>query len=373
MSAEVLKPEELARYSRQIVLPEIGVLGQKRLKAARVLCIGAGGLGSPVAMYLAAAGIGKIGIVDDDLVEISNLHRQLLHTTADVGRAKIDSAKETLEALNPLVEIQLHNLRFDDANAIPLIDDYDVVIDGSDNLETRYASNDACVRAAKPNVYGSVSRFEGQASVFAPHLGGPCYRCLFPEPPPRGSIPSCAENGVIGVMPGIIGTIQALEAIKLIVGMEGGLVGRLLHLDGATMRFREFNLRRDPECPACGSSSSAPKARTEPAANPVRTLSVAELKSRLAGPSPALLVDVREAFERDIAAIHPSEFIPLREIGARASELPRDREIALICHTGVRSAVAVELLEQQGFDRVWNVVGGIDAWAAQIDPEMQRY
>ena len=373
MSAKPLTSEELARYSRQIILPEIGVAGQQRLKAARVLCIGAGGLGSPVTMYLAAAGVGQIGIVDDDVVELSNLHRQLLHATTDVSRRKIDSAKETLDALNPTVEIDIQPLRFNSENAEKLIADYDIVIDGSDNLETRYASNDACVKMSKPNVYGSVSRFEGQASVFAPHLGGPCYRCLFPDPPPKGSIPSCAENGVLGVMPGIIGNIQALEAIKLLIGMPGGLLGRLLHIDGASMHFREFNLRRDPACPTCGAYPAATPRSAEHAANLIQSITVDELKTRMATRSPMLLIDVREAFEREIAMIEPSQFIPLREISGRAEELPRDRDIALICHTGVRSGMAVEILQQLGLSRLWNVEGGIDAWAVHIDSNMQRY
>jgi len=368
-----LTPDELARYSRQIVLPEIGVKGQQRLRAARVLCIGAGGLGSPVAMYLAAAGVGTLGIVDDDVVELSNLHRQLMHATKDVGRPKLESARDSLQALNPSIQIEEHPMRFTEANADQLVGGYDIVIDGSDNLETRYASNDACVRASKPNVYGSISRFEGQASVFAPHLGGPCYRCLFPDPPPAGSVPSCAENGVLGVLPGIVGSIQALETIKLIVGMEGSLLGRLLHLDAASMRFREFKLRRDPECRVCGEHPVRAAAPREPLREVLPSISAAELKARLSENPRILLVDVRESFERDIAMITDSEFIPLHTLAARTDSLPRDRDIALICHTGMRSAIALEMLQQQGFSRLWNVTGGIDAWAVQVEPTMKRY
>jgi sulfur-carrier protein adenylyltransferase/sulfurtransferase len=385
-----LSPEELARYSRQIIMPELGVDGQRRLKAARVLCIGAGGLGSPAALYLASAGIGTLGIVDPDNVDLTNLHRQILHGTKDVGRKKVESARDRLDETNPHVEVELHNTRFTSENARELVARYDVVVDGTDNFPTRYLSNDVCVWARKPNVYGSVFRFDGQSTVFAPHLGGPCYRCLFPEPPPAGSVPNCAEAGVLGVLPGIIGMIQATEAIKLILGNGEPLVGRLLHFDALKMKFREFNLKRDPECPVCGERPTitspidyeqfcgtaavlaAPKpGEGGPAAIP--TVSVSELKQKIDKNNPIVILDVREQFEYDIARIEGSRLIPLDELPDRVSELDQNAEIIAHCHTGVRSAMAVQFLQGQGYKHSFNLEGGIDAWAHEIDPTMQKY
>lgn len=373
--------EERLRYSRHLIMPEVGLKGQERLKAARVLCIGAGGLGSPAALYLAAAGVGTIGLVDPDDVDLSNLQRQILHGTKDIGRKKLDSARDRLRETNPNIEIKLHDCRFTSENAAELVAGYDVVIDGSDNFPTRYLSNDVCVWAQKPNIYGSVFRFDGQSTVFAPHLGGPCYRCLFPEPPPAGSVPNCAEAGVLGVLPGIIGTIQATEAIKLILGVGESLVGRLLHFDALKMMLREFKVRRDPRCPVCGDSPTI----TEPIDydqfcsgptgmdKPIATISVQDLKQKLASNGSLVIVDVREPFEYEIAHIENSKLIPLAELSARLGELDRSKEIVAICHTGTRSAQAVQLLQSAGFSRASNLKGGIGAWANEIDPEMQKY
>src|SRR5712671_5041568 len=317
-SGEQLSAAELQRYSRHLIMPEVTVEGQKRLKAARVLCIGAGGLGSPCSLYLAAAGVGTLGIVDFDRVDLTNLQRQILHGTKDIGRSKLESARDRLRDINPEIDIELHECRFSSENASQLVAQCDVVVDGSDNFPTRYLSNDVCVFARKPNVYGSVFRFEGQTTVFAPHLTGPCYRCLFPEPPPPGSVPNCAEAGVLGVLPGIVGTIQANEAIKLILGIGESLVGRLLYFDALKMKFREFNLRRDPQCPVCGDSPTI----TEPiayeqfcgvATNDVPTISVAELKQKLDARENFQLVDVREPFEYEMANIDGAKLIPLGE------------------------------------------------------------
>jgi len=373
--------EELTRYSRHLIMPEVGVKGQQRLKAARVLCIGAGGLGSPAALYLAAAGVGTIGLVDFDDVDLSNLQRQILHGTKDIGRKKLESARDRLRDTNPQIEIELHDCRFTSKNAADLVARYDLVIDGSDNFPTRYLSNDVCVWAQKPNVYGSVFRFDGQSTVFAPHLGGPCYRCLFPEPPPAGTVPNCAEAGVLGVLPGIIGTIQATEAIKLILGVGESLVGRLLHVDALKMKFREFKVRRDSRCPVCGDSPTI----TEPidydefcsgragADETIPTISVRDLKQKLASNGSLVIVDVREPFEYEIARIENSKLIPLAELAARLEELDPGKEIVAICHTGTRSAHAVQLLQSAGFSRASNLKGGIDAWADEIDPAMQKY
>ena len=377
-----LSAEEVKRYSRHLLMPEITLEGQRRLKAARILCIGAGGLGSPAMVYLGAAGVGTIGIVDFDRVDFSNLQRQILHGTSDVGRSKVESARDRLAQLNPGVAIELHEHRFSSENALDLVSRYDVVVDGSDNFPTRYLSNDVCVWARKPNIYGSVFRFDGQSTVFAPHLQGTCYRCLFPEPPEPGTVPNCAEAGVLGVLPGIIGMIQAIEAIKLIVGVGEPLIGRLLHFDALQMKFREFALRRDAECPVCGKSPTitapidyeafcgAEASRPEAA---IASVSVHDLKRKLATNGSVLLVDVREPFEYDIARIEGSRLVPLRELSASIEEIPRDKEVIVMCKSGARSAQAVEFLRQQGFDQVFNLDGGIDAWAAEIDPDMQQY
>jgi molybdopterin/thiamine biosynthesis adenylyltransferase/rhodanese-related sulfurtransferase len=369
--------EERVRYSRHLMMPEVGPEGQNRLKAARVLCIGAGGLGSPAALYLVAAGVGKIGIVDFDDVDLSNLHRQLLHGTKDIGRKKLHSARDRLRDINPNVEVELHDCRFSSENASGIVADYDVVVDGCDNFPTRYLSNDVCVFARKPNVYGSIFRFDGQTTVFAPHLGGPCYRCLFPEPPAAGTVPSCAEAGVLGVLPGIIGTMQAIEAIKLLLGIGEPLVGRLLHFDALKMKFREFNLRRDPQCPVCGEQPTI----TEPidyeqfcgVPTGVPTVSVNELKRKLEAREPVQLVDVREAFEHDIAKIDSARLIPLGELPDRLSELDRDRLTVVHCHSGMRSAQAVRFLREAGFENVFNLEGGIDKWSDEIDSRVPKY
>ncbi len=372
--------EERRRYSRHFLLPEIGVEGQAKLKAARVLCIGAGGLGSPAALYLAAAGVGTIGLVDFDQVELSNLQRQLLHSTADIGRSKAESARDRLAALNPHVEVHLHRCRFESANAVEILADYDLLLDGSDNFATRYLTNDVAVFARKPNIYGSIFRFDGQATVFAPHLGGPCYRCLFPEPPAPDTVPSCAEAGVLGVLPGIVGTIQATEALKLILGIGETLLGRLLHFDALQMKFREFNLRRDPECPVCGDSPTITAPVDYEAfcagGNPgpaTDEIDVRTLQRKLADGGGALLLDVREPFEVEIAQIDGAQFIPLGQLPARLPELDRVREICVLCHSGVRSGRAAEFLRAAGFPRVRNVAGGIDAWSTEIDPDVPRY
>src|SRR5436189_3015687 len=373
-NAMQLSDEELQRYSRHLMMPEVTPDGQRRLKAARVLCIGAGGLGSPAALYLAAAGVGTIGIVEFDDVDLSNLQRQILHGTKDVGRAKLESARDRLSDINPKIDIELHRCRFTSENASDLVAHYDVIVDGSDNFPTRYLSNDVCVFAHKPNVYGSVFRFEGQTTVFAPHLDGPCYRCLFPEPPPPDTVPNCAQAGVLGVLPGIIGMLQAIEAIKLIAGIGESLVGRLLHFDALKVKFRELNLRRDPKCPVCGENPTIFSpidyeqfcgARDEAA---IPTMSANELKQKMDAREPFELIDVRETFEYEIARIDGARLIPLGEIAERADELPRDRPIVVHCHSGRRSAEAVRLLQQRGFGNIYNLEGGIDAWSDQIDP-----
>ncbi|PYJ17413.1 MAG: molybdenum cofactor biosynthesis protein MoeB [Verrucomicrobia bacterium] len=378
-SAMQLSPAELQRYSRHLMMPEVTPDGQRRLKAARVLCIGAGGLGSPAAVYLAAAGMGTIGIVDFDDVDLSNLQRQILHGTKDIGRDKLESARDRLHDINPEIDVQLHKCRFSSENAPQLVSGYDVIVDGSDNFPTRYLSNDVCVLARKPNVYGSVFRFEGQTTVFAPHLGGPCYRCLFPEPPPPDSVPNCAQAGVLGVLPGIIGMLQAIEAIKMIVGVGESLVGRLLHFDALKAKFRELNLRRDPECPVCGENPTIFSpidyeqfcgARDEEA---IPKMSANELKQKMDAREPFELIDVRETFEYEIARIDGARLIPLGEIAERADELPRDRPIVVHCHSGRRSAEAVRLLQQRGFGNIYNLEGGIDAWSDQIDPGVPKY
>lgn len=378
-SAVHLSTEELQRYSRHLIMPEVTADGQRRLKAARVLCIGAGGLGSPAALYLAAAGVGTIGIVDFDAVDLSNLQRQILHGTKDVGRDKLESARDRLRDINPEIDIELHQCRFSSENASEIVSKYDVVVDGSDNFATRYLSNDVCVFAKKPNVYGSVFRFEGQTTVFAPHLGGPCYRCLFPEPPPADSVPNCAQAGVLGVLPGIIGTLQAIETIKLLIGIGEPLIGRLLHFDALKVKFRELNLRRDPQCPVCGENPTifAPidyeqfcGARPD---GTVPAISVSELKRKMDAGEAFELIDVREPFEYEIARIDGARLIPLGEIPDRASGLSREQAIVVHCHSGQRSAQAVRLLQQRGFTSVYNLDGGIDAWSDEIDSTVPKY
>ncbi len=381
-----LSNDEIARYSRHLIMPEVTLAGQKRLKAARVLCIGAGGLGSPIALYLAAAGVGRMGLVDFDVVDFSNLQRQILHGTEDVGRKKLNSAKDRIKGVNPNVQVDLHDCLFTSENARRLVEPYDIVIDGTDNFPTRYLSNDICVFLKKPNVYGSIFRFEGQTTVFAPHLGGPCYRCMFPEPPPPGMVPSCAEGGVLGVLPGMIGVMQAIEAVKLIVGIGEPLIGRLIHFDALKMKFREFKLRRDPKCPVCSEHPTITElidydqfcgvpqaAAAEAAEEAVPEISVAELKAKLDAREDFLLLDVREPYEYDIARIPGAKLIPLGELPSRMSELDSAQEIALHCKTGRRSAQALRALREAGFSKLANVHGGIEAWANEIDPSVPKY
>jgi adenylyltransferase/sulfurtransferase len=372
-----LSNEERVRYSRHLTMPEVGIDGQRRLKAAHVLCIGAGGLGSPAALYLAAAGVGTIGIVDFDDVDLSNLQRQILHGTKDIGRSKLESARDRLRDANPNIEVELHQCRFSSENASELVARYDLVVDGSDNFPTRYLSNDVCVFARRPNIYGSIFRFDGQSTVFAPHMGGPCYRCLFPEPPAPGTIPNCAEAGVLGVLPGIIGMVQAIEAIKLILGVGEPLIGRLLHFEALKMKFRELKLRRDPQCPVCGDAPTI----TAPIdyeqfcgiAADVPAISVHDLKRKRDAREAIQLIDVREPFEFEIARIDGAKLIPLGQLANRLHELKRNGQTVVHCHTGMRSAQAVQMLRQSGFTNVYNLEGGIDAWANEIDPAVQKY
>ena len=379
-----LTNEEIRRYSRHLILPEVGLAGQKRIKAASVLCIGAGGLGSPIAMYLAAAGVGKLGIVDFDTVDYSNLQRQILHTDADVGLPKAESAKETIHGINPHCEVVIHNTRITSQNALDLIRPYDIVVDGTDNFPTRYLTNDACVLLKKPNVYGSIFRFEGQASVFAPHLGGPCYRCLYPEPPPPGIVPSCAEGGVLGVLPGIIGCIQATEILKLVIGKGTSLVGRLLLVNALDMNFKELKLRRDPQCPICGEHPTIRElidyeqfcgvvAEPENSGNPDE-VTVQDMKKALDNPGLGIkVIDVREPDEYEIARIVGVSLLPLSELQSRFSELDPNRKYYLHCKAGVRSMKALTFLRQQGFKHLKSVKGGITAWSEEIDRTVPRY
>ncbi len=370
---------ERQRYARHLSIPDVGVGGQRRLKASRVLCIGAGGLGSPVTMYLAAAGIGEIGIVDFDRVDYSNLQRQLLHDTADVGKLKVDSAIERLTAINPEVKLNRFETRLSAENAEEIAAPYDVIIDGTDNFQTRYLSNDLAVLTRKPNVYGSIFRFEGQVSVFAPHLGGPCYRCLFPTPPEPGQVPSCAEGGVLGVLPGIIGALQANEAIKLILGIGEPLIGRLVHFDALAFRFREIKLRRDPQCAVCGESPTitalheitfACEMNPSPA---LPEIDVHQLKARMEQGKPFVLLDVREPFEIEIARLPGSTVIPLGELPDRLGELDPGAETIIHCKAGGRSAKALRLLLDAGFKDARHVQGGINAWSQEIDPTVPLY
>ena len=379
-----LNNDEIRRYSRHLILPEVGLAGQKRIKATSVLCIGAGGLGSPIAMYLAAAGIGKIGIVDFDTVDYSNLQRQILHTDADVGRSKAESAKETIQGINPHCEVVIHNTRISSENALDLIRPYDIVVDGTDNFPTRYLTNDACVLLKKPNVYGSIFRFEGQASVFAPHLGGPCYRCLYPEPPPPGMVPSCAEGGVLGVLPGIIGCIQTTEILKLALGKGNLLVGRLLLFNALDMKFRELKLRRDPQCPVCGDHPTIKELidyetfcgivpEPENLGNPDE-VTVQDMKKALDNPNLNIkVIDVREPDEYEIAKVDGVPLLPLSQLNERFTELDPNQQYYLHCKAGVRSLKALGFLRQQGFKYVKSVKGGITAWSDEIDRNVPRY
>ncbi len=380
-----LTREEYQRYARHLTLPEVGVDGQRRLKAARVLVVGAGGLGSPAALYLAAAGVGTLGLVDFDAVDVSNLQRQIVHGTPDVGRAKLESAAARLHALNPHVRLEPHPTRLSSADALAIVAAYDVVVDGTDNFATRYLVNDACVLTRTPNAYGSIFRFEGQVSVFAVP-GGPCYRCLHPEPPPPGLIPSCAEGGVLGVLPGVIGTLQATEAIKLVLGVGEPLVGRFLVYDALRLRFRELKLARDPGCPVCGDHPTIRElvdyeavcdgpAAAPPAAGAAAIdgdISAEDLNARLACGDVAV-VDVREPYEIAICRIEGAREIPLGDLPHRAHELPRDTDLVLVCRSGARSAQAAAFLRAQGFPRARNLQGGILEWIDRVDPTQPKY
>ncbi len=380
-----LNNDEIRRYSRHLILPEVGLGGQKKICSTSVLCIGAGGLGSPIAMYLAAAGVGKLGILDFDTVDFSNLQRQIIHGTQDVGRPKTQSARETIARINPNVEVVIHNTRITSQNALEVIGPYDIVVDGTDNFPTRYLTNDACVLLKKPNVYGSIFRFEGQASVFAPHLGGPCYRCLYPEPPPPGMVPSCAEGGVLGVLPGIVGTIQATEILKLALGKGSSLIGRLLLFNALDMKFREVKLRRDPQCPLCGENPSitelidyetfcgiAPEPATL-ASNPDE-VTVEDMKRALDQPQLGIkVIDVREPDEYQIAHINGVPLVPLSALPQRFTELDPNRQYYIHCKSGVRSMRALQFLREQGFKYLKSVKGGITAWADEIDHSVPKY
>jgi adenylyltransferase/sulfurtransferase len=378
-----LNNDEILRYSRHLIMPEVGMEGQKKLKAARVLCIGAGGLGSPLALYLTAAGVGTLGIVDFDVVDYTNLQRQVIHSTADVGRKKLDSAAEKLKAINPFVNLRPFETKLSSANALDLFRDFDIIADGTDNFPTRYLVNDACVLTGKPNVYGSIFRFEGQASVFATEQG-PCYRCLYPEPPPPGLVPSCAEGGVLGILPGLVGLIQATEVIKLILGQGEPLVGRLLLVDALGMKFRELKLRKNPDCPVCGTHRTVTqlidynefcgiRGEEKPVeAAGMPEIQVEELKRRIdAGDAPFIL-DVREPHEYQICNLG-GYLIPLNDLPNRVNELDSSREIVAHCKMGGRSAKAVAFLQQSGFKKVRNLTGGILAWADRVDPKMPKY
>ena len=382
-----LSNDEVKRYSRHLIMPEVGVDGQEKLKKGSVLCIGAGGLGSPAALYLAAAGVGTIGIVDFDVVDFSNLQRQIIHGTPDVGRSKLASAKDRLLALNPLIHVETYETALSSKNALELFKPYDVILDGTDNFPTRYLVNDACVLLGKPNTYGSIFRFEGQASVFATK-GGPCYRCLYPEPPPPGLVPSCAEGGVLGVLPGVIGTIQATEAVKLIMGIGEPLIGRFLIYDALKMKFRELRLKKDPDCPVCGPNPtvrelidyeqfcgvapSAPEVAVTVNESETET-TVQELKKKIDAKDDFFLLDVREPNEYQIGRIPGSTLIPLGEVPQRVGEIPRDKEIIVHCKMGGRSAKAATFLRQQGFTNVKNLKGGILDWSDKVDPTVPKY
>ncbi|MEL7537940.1 MAG: molybdopterin-synthase adenylyltransferase MoeB [Pseudomonadota bacterium] len=378
-----LSNDEILRYSRHLVMPEVSRAGQEKLKDASVLCIGAGGLGSPIALYLAAAGVGRLGLVDFDTIDISNIQRQVLYSTDDVGQAKLDVAANRLGALNPNVELVRHDVRLASDNVMDVVADYDIVVDGTDNFPTRYLSNDACVIAGKPNVYGSIFRFEGQVSVFdAAH--GPCYRCLFPEPPPPGTVPSCAEGGVLGVLPGIVGSLQALETIKLILGEGDPLIGRLVLFDALSFEFRTVKIHKDPACPVCGESPSItapidydafcnPTAESEPVATAAHSVSVEAFAAERERGTDSVLLDVRSAEEIAIARIDGATCIPIGELPDRLAELNSAQAYVITCHRGPRAERAAGILRNAGFGRLRLLEGGIDAWAERVDPSLPRY
>jgi adenylyltransferase/sulfurtransferase len=383
-----LSKDEILRYSRHLIIPEVGIEGQKKLKAAKVLLVGTGGLGAPLGLYLAAAGIGKIGLVDFDVVDFTNLQRQVIHATKDVGRNKIDSAAEKMLAINPNVQIAKHEVALTSENALEILKDYDYVVDGTDNFPTRYLVNDACVLLGKPNVYGSIFRFEGQSTVFATE-GGPCYRCLYPEPPPPGLVPSCAEGGVLGILPGTIGLIQATETVKLILGIGEPLIGRLLLYDALGMRFRELKLRKNPECPICGEHRTITKlidyhqfcgVPQQPAEAPIEEkkvtegeIEVTEVKEKLDRGDQFVLIDVREPHEHQICNIPAAVLIPLGQVPERLGELDPEADIVIHCKSGMRSARACGILKAAGFKHVRNMKGGILAWSDRVDPSVPKY
>src|ERR1700733_9758777 len=377
-----LSKEEIQRYSRHLIMPEVGMEGQLKLKRARVLLIGTGGLGAPLGLYLAAAGVGHLGLVDFDVVDSSNLQRQVTFTTGDVGKSKSEAAKARLSALNPMIDIVSYDTRLTSDNALDLFRDYDIIVDGTDNFPTRFLVNDACVLLGKPNVYGSIFRFEGQATIFA-YPGGPCYRCLYPEPPPPGLVPSCAEGGVLGVLPGIVGSIQAAETLKLILGAGDSLVGRLLLFDALAMKFRELKLRKNPDCAICGKNRTITKlidyeefcgirGQEAPVEEVVPAISVEELKKKLDAKSDIFILDVREPHEYQICNLN-GYLVPLNDLPKRVNELDSSREIIAHCKMGGRSAKAVQFLRQAGFKKVYNLTGGITAWADKVDPKMPKY
>jgi adenylyltransferase/sulfurtransferase len=378
-----LSKDEILRYSRHLIMPEVGMEGQQKLKAARVLCIGTGGLGSPLALYLAAAGVGTLGLVDFDVVDFTNLQRQVIHFSSDVGRPKLQSAKEKIAAINPYINVKTFETRLTSENALKIFEDFDIIVDGTDNFPTRFLVNDACVFTGKPNVYGSIFRFEGQASVFATK-DGPCYRCLYPEPPPPGLVPSCAEGGVLGILPGLVGLIQATEAIKLILGKGEPLIGRLLLVDALGMRFRELKLRKNPDCVVCGKHPTVTKlidyeefcglrGQEQPVANTgIPEITVEELKQRLDAKDDLFILDVREPHEYQICNLN-GYLIPLNDLPKRVNELDPSKDMVVHCRSGGRSAKAVEFLRQAGFTKAKNLTGGILAWADRIDPKVPKY
>ncbi|MEZ5063209.1 MAG: molybdopterin-synthase adenylyltransferase MoeB [bacterium] len=379
-----LTPEEIRRYSRHLIMPEVGLAGQERLKDARVLCVGTGGLGSPLALYLAAAGVGTIGLVDFDEVDESNLQRQIIHGTSDVGRRKVVSARETIREINPNVHVELYETRLSSSNALDILASFDVIADGTDNFPTRYLVNDACVLLGKPNAYGSIFRFEGQASVFC-HPEGPCYRCLYPEPPPPGLVPSCAEGGVLGILPGTIGLVQATEVIKLVLGIGETLVGRLMLYDALSMKFREMRVRRDPACPVCGENPSIrdlidydefcgiPEWEESQRVDSDWEIGATEVHERRLRGEDLFLLDVRNPDEFSLCRIEGSHLLPLPHLLDGVSELDSAREIIVYCRTGIRSAQAVNVLRDMGFRKAKNLRGGIHAWSAEVDPSIPRY
>src|SRR3954454_12927290 len=378
-----LSKDEILRYSRHLIMPEVGMEGQLKLKNASVLLVGTGGLGAPLGLYLAAAGIGRIGLVDFDVVDYTNLQRQVIHGTKDVGRPKIDSAIESMRDINPFVQLDRHEVALTSENALEIIKDYDYVVDGTDNFPTRYLVNDACVLLKKPNVYGSIFRFEGQSTVFA-YEGGPCYRCLYPEPPPPGLVPSCAEGGVLGILPGMIGIVQATEAVKLILGIGEPLVGRLLLYDALGMHFRELKLRRNPECPVCGDHPTVTKLidyqefcglgrGEEPVVETAGDIESTQVKQKIDRGDNFVLIDVREPHEYQICNIPAAKLIPLGQVAQRVAELDPNADIVIHCKSGIRSAKACGILRQAGFQHVRNMKGGILAWSDQVDPSVPKY